>query len=130
MSWFRYDHVRRAAGAEADALLDEFMPNYEAVEQHRMRVAAPAETTFAAACDMDLQHSAVIRAVFRARELILRSKPDETPRPRGLVALTKSRLGRAGRGSGARDRDGRSYPAVVGEPRVSAIGAGGIRCVW
>jgi hypothetical protein len=82
--------VKEVAGPEADSLLDQFMPTYEVVERHRVRVAAPAEITFAAACDMDFQDSAVIRGIFKARELILRSKPDGTPRPRGMVALTKS----------------------------------------
>jgi hypothetical protein len=88
--WLRYGRVKEAAGPEADSLLDQFMPTYEVVERHRVRVAAPAEITFAAACDMDFQESAVIRGIFKARELILRSKPDGTPRPRGMVALTKS----------------------------------------
>jgi hypothetical protein len=89
-TWIRYGRVKRATGPDADPLLDQFMPIYEVVERHRVRVAAPAEITFAAACDMDLQDSAVIRSIFKARELILRSEPDETTRPRSLVALTKT----------------------------------------
>ena len=51
---------------------------------------APADVTFAAACDMDLQQSLIVRTIFRAREVLLGSEPDTTPRPRGLLALTKS----------------------------------------
>jgi len=66
------------------------MPAYEVVERHKVRVAAPAEITFSAACDMDLQDSAIIRGIFKARELILGSKPDDTVRPQGLLAQTKA----------------------------------------
>jgi hypothetical protein len=60
------------------------------VERHRIRVHAPAEITFAAACEADLQESPVVRAIFRAREVILGSEPDTTVRPRGVLAYTKS----------------------------------------
>ena len=66
------------------------MPTYEVVERHHIRVAAPADITFAAACDVDFQQSAVIRAIFKGRELMLGSAPDVTKRPRGLLELTKS----------------------------------------
>ena len=39
---------------------------------------------------MDLQDSAVIRGIFRARELLLGSKPDDRPLPRGLLTQTKA----------------------------------------
>ena len=39
---------------------------------------------------LDLQDSAVIRGIFKARELILGSQPDDTIRPRGLLAQTKA----------------------------------------
>jgi hypothetical protein len=90
-TWIRYGHVKRPENPhEQDALLDRFMPEYEVVERHQTRVAAPPEITFAVACDQDLQDSPGVRAIFKARELLLGSKPDEAERPRGLVALTKS----------------------------------------
>jgi len=61
------------------------MPRYDVVEQHAAFIDAPADTTFAAECDLDLQRSAMIRAIFRARELILGAAHDGSPRPRGLV---------------------------------------------
>jgi len=51
-----------------------------------VRIVAPAEVTFSAACNMNLQHSAVVRAIFKGRELILGSEPEERPCPLGLVA--------------------------------------------
>jgi hypothetical protein len=43
-------------------------------------VAAPA----------DVMQSPIIRAIFKARELVLGSQPDTAEHPRGVVAFTKS----------------------------------------
>ena len=86
ITWCRYGRsAKPASSKEADALLDRFMPAYEVVERHHIRVRAPAEITLAAACDMDLEQSRVVRAIFRTRELILGSKPQEHAPPRGLL---------------------------------------------
>ena len=91
VTWARYGHVKRPSHPEDDyPLLDRFMPSYEVVERHKVRIAAPAEVTFSAACDMALKDSAVIRGIFRARELVLGSKPDDKTLPRGLLAQTKA----------------------------------------
>ena len=89
VAWMRYGHPPRAAPDDADALLDRFMPEYDVVERHHINVAAPAEVTFAALMDMDLEDSRVIRAIFRGRELLLGADADRTPHARGLVALTQ-----------------------------------------
>ncbi len=90
LTWIRYGRPSPAKADEADPLLDQFMPVYEIAERHHIRVAAPADITFAAACDQDMMESPVVRAIFRTRELVLGSETDATPRPRGLLALTKS----------------------------------------
>lgn len=90
VTWFRYGHASQSSHEDEDPLLDRFMPTYEVVERHHIRVAAPAETSFAAACDTNLLSSAVSRAIFRAREVILGSTPDTVERPSGVLALTKS----------------------------------------
>jgi hypothetical protein len=89
-TYWRYGHVRPSVGDEGDALLDRFMPAYDVVERHPQRIAAPAEITFAALCEVDPQQAALVRAMFRGRELILGSKPDSSQRPRGLVAWTQT----------------------------------------
>jgi hypothetical protein len=89
-TWLRYGHVREVTDGDRDPLLDAFMPAYEVVERHRIRVEAPADITFAAACGVDFQQSAVIRAIFKGREVMLGSAPDAIERPRGLLDLTKS----------------------------------------
>ncbi|HUK20304.1 MAG TPA: hypothetical protein VLV45_01965 [Gemmatimonadales bacterium] len=86
-----YGHPAVARAAEADPLLDGFMPQYDIVERHHIRVHAPAEITLAAAANgVNLDESPLIRAVFRLRELMLGSTPDRTARPRGLVSFVQS----------------------------------------
>ncbi len=90
-AWIRYGHRKRSLSAEDnDALLDHFMPIYEAVERHRISVAAPAETTFAAACEQDLSNIAIVRGVFKARELIVGSEPSGRALAGGLLQETKA----------------------------------------
>jgi hypothetical protein len=90
VTWLRYGHSTLAAGDDADALLDHFIPVYDVAERHRVHVAAPADITFAAACDQDLMGVPLVRTIFKAREIVLGSRPDFEPHPRGLLALTKS----------------------------------------
>jgi len=89
-AWIRYGQPRSPGPNEADPLLDRFMPVYDIVERHSIQVGAPADVTFDAACDVDLLQSPIARAIFKAREFILRSKPDETSRPRGVLAFATS----------------------------------------
>ena len=70
---------------EQDALLDRFMPTYEIAERHRIRVKAPADITFAAATDMNLQQSPIVRAIFKGREWIMRSHPAPQPAPGSFI---------------------------------------------
>ena len=86
LSWARYGRAPEAAGEDRDELLDRFIPTYDIVERHHIRVQAPAATTLAAAREQDLMALPAIRAIFRARELALGSKPDDRPQPRGLLA--------------------------------------------
>jgi hypothetical protein len=90
VKWFQYGKPEAMHLESADALLDKFMPSYEVGDRHRIRVSAPAEITLSAAADLDLESNAVVHAIFKGREWILRSKPDTTIRPRGLLAQTKS----------------------------------------
>lgn len=89
LTWWRYGHPASPAGDETDRLLDQFIPAYEVVERHHVRVAAPAEITLAAACEMDLWQSVMIRGIFKGRELILGSHPDNVRRPRTLLAQAR-----------------------------------------
>jgi hypothetical protein len=88
-AWLQYGHPPSPNMDETDRLLDEFIPVYEVVERHHVRVAAPAATSLAAACEMDLAQSAVIRAIFKTRELILGAEPDKERSPRTLLAWAR-----------------------------------------
>jgi len=84
-TWYRYGSPRAGTADDVDPLLDRFMPVYEVVERHNVRVRASAAITLAAACEQDLLASPIIRAVFKARELALGSTPDERAQARALL---------------------------------------------
>ena len=90
LTWSRYGRLRPPRRDEEDRLLDQFMPAYDIVDRHRIRVEAPAAVTLAIAREMELFQLPVVRAVVRGRELILRAGPDDRPRPRGLLAEVQS----------------------------------------
>ena len=81
--WLRYGHVRKRRGPPT--LLDRFMPECEVLEQHQTRVAAPADVTYAAAREMSLSGSALVRAIFRGRELLMHASPTEERSPQSLI---------------------------------------------
>jgi hypothetical protein len=89
-AWLRYGRPRKARGDAADPLLDTVMPSYDVCERHRLAVVAPADVTLAAAKQVELEDSRIIRAIFKARALILRGQSASTPRPTGLVEGMKS----------------------------------------
>lgn len=88
-AWMRYGRVAAATSDEADLFLDRFMREYDIVERHHVRVAAPADVTFAALMDMDLEESTVARAIFKGRELLLGADASTKSPTRGLVAVTR-----------------------------------------
>jgi hypothetical protein len=69
VTWYRYGRVRR--GPAGGGLLDRFMPEFDVRERHQTRVAAPAAVTFAAARELALHRSPLIRGLFRARQLLM-----------------------------------------------------------
>ena len=94
-TWYRYGRTTRPTlerrGRES-SLLDEFMPVYEVAERHEIRVEAPAEHTFAAARDMDVNRSPLVRAIFAVRTLPSRLRghapsPSSTPLLAETLAL-------------------------------------------
>jgi hypothetical protein len=74
-AWLRYGHATGGRAEERDELLDRFIPVYDVVERHHIRVAAPAAVTLAAAKEQDFQQIPAIRAIFKTREMVLRSTP-------------------------------------------------------
>ena len=84
VTWYRYGKVAR--GGPRDPLVDRFMPKYEVREVHQTRVAAPAEVTFGAAYDLDLQRSTIVRALFTGRELLMGGERAQREHGPGLLA--------------------------------------------
>jgi hypothetical protein len=90
-AWTQYGHASEARDPEArDPLLDGFMPIYDIVERHHVRVSAPAAVTLAAARDLDPDGSPIVRAIFRGRELLLGADPAPPPAAGSLLKATLS----------------------------------------
>lgn len=83
-TWFRYGRPA-GKGDDSPTLLDTFLPTYEVRERHATRVAAPVAMTYAAAREMDLMQSPVVRTIFRGRELLMGAAEGEQGDPRPLV---------------------------------------------
>jgi hypothetical protein len=79
-NWIRYG--RPVRNGKPDALLDRFMPAFDVREYHQTAVAAPATITYAAARDMDIFDSRLVRAIFRGREILMNANaPARQPQP-------------------------------------------------
>ena len=89
-AFLRYGRVARGGAEETDEMLDRFMPAYDVVERHHIRISAPAAVTFAAAAEMDLYQSWPIRAIFCARELAMGGAPAKETTPRPFLELTRA----------------------------------------
>lgn len=86
VAWFGYSRIQ--VDRQPDPLVDHFMPTYEISERFETRVAAPAYVTYAAACAFDLQQSAIIRGIFRGREILLHPPTEQRSLPTQLLAQT------------------------------------------
>ena len=91
VTWYRYGRTKPASG-NGD-LLDRFMPNSEVRERHEVRVAAPADVTFAAARELELNRSPLVRAIFRGRELLMGSTGTRGKSPEGTFLQQVLSLG-------------------------------------
>ncbi|HEU4693632.1 MAG TPA: hypothetical protein VFS23_34950, partial [Vicinamibacterales bacterium] len=85
MTWRRYGRPRPPTVNESDGLLDRFMPVYDVVDRHRIRVEAPAAETLHVAQELELSSLPIVRAIFKCRQLLLRARPDDRTRPKGLL---------------------------------------------
>jgi len=91
VAWSRFGHESApAVSGDQDELLDRFMPRYEVAQRHQIRVAASPAETLAAARNVDLLGSPVVRAIIRAREVILGARRTDRPAPQGLLAEMQS----------------------------------------
>jgi hypothetical protein len=89
-AWLRYGHTRQYSGHEKDPLLDLFMPKYDVADRHRIYIAAPAEVALSAAKQLNWEDNLVVRTIFKAREMLLQSKPDAVVRPHDFLENVRS----------------------------------------
>ena len=85
----RYGKGIRAAEPGQSSLLDRFIPLPEVIERHHIDVNAPADVTFAAAKELQVD-SPFARAIFKMRELALGGTPDTRVHLTQLTAAMKS----------------------------------------
>jgi len=90
VAWTHFGSPKRPSLVEADLLLDRFIPDYDVVERHHVTIAAPADRVFAAASEINLSGLFLVRAIVKARELILGAERDTATRPPGLLAYARS----------------------------------------
>ena len=88
-AWARYGRADPRRHPR-DELLDRFLPEPEVDEYHRLKVRAPAAVTFAAAKQMDIQASPVVKGIFwlRAIPSLLQGQPFRPQGSRSIVAET------------------------------------------
>ena len=89
ITWLGYGRGGRGAGdgdgtdsSRVSAMLDRHLPTYEVAENHDTRVNAPAEVTYRAAREVDLQRSGIAQMIFKARELLMGVRDPDTTRYR------------------------------------------------
>lgn len=89
VSWTRYGHD---AGTLSGVGAERFVPDYEVVELFQTRVHAPGPLTFSAAQSTSLNSSALLRGIFRTRELLMGGHVGK-PMPAGGVVDQMRALG-------------------------------------
>jgi len=82
-NWYRFGAHREEG--RTDPLLDRFLPVYDVREYHEIGVEAPAATAYAAARELDIRRSGLVRAIFRGRELLLHARGEREDVSRPLV---------------------------------------------
>ena len=89
ISWYRFGRPTKPIDAERDTLLDRFMPVYQVVDRHHIRVAAPAGVTLAAAREQQLLETPLVRAIFKMRQFAMGATRDARKHPAGLLEVTR-----------------------------------------
>lgn len=88
LTWARYGMAAPRKGP--DELLDRVMPEYEVRMNYRIEVNASPAATFDAIRETDFQRSPIVRALFRAREMLLGAKHADRPMPRAFIDQIES----------------------------------------
>ena len=88
VAYARYGRTRRRKTSEHDALLDQFLPEYDVYERHSIVVNATPDVTLAAARNQDIFDAPLVNAIFKAREWTMGARPDVDHRGQGLLGTT------------------------------------------
>jgi len=86
----RYGKVDHVAEPDTGNLLDRFLPAPEVIERNHIEINAPAAIAFAAAKEMRLLDSMLVRALIKTREVVLGGTPDQRTHPGGLIPQMQS----------------------------------------
>lgn len=80
-TWMQFGRAKRVPPpARAVISMDRYLPSYDVTERHETAVKAPAPVTYAAAREIDMQRSPLVRAIFQSRKILFRSKGEELER--------------------------------------------------
>lgn len=80
-AWMQFGRPKRLPPpARAVISMDRFLPTYDVTERHETAVKAPAPLTYAAAREIDLQRSPLVRAILQSRKIFFRSQGQELER--------------------------------------------------
>jgi hypothetical protein len=89
--WIQFGNVPKTATSKGqDVFLDHFIPAYDIVERHNIRIAAPAAIVFASAFEMNPRSSRAIRAIFETREWVMGSRPESHSEAGGLISQMRA----------------------------------------
>jgi hypothetical protein len=86
----RYGKIHHTAGPDTGNLIDRFVPAPEINEHHQIEINAPAAITFAAAKEMRLLDSVLVRGLIKTREVVLGGSPDRRVHPAALIPQMQS----------------------------------------
>jgi hypothetical protein len=75
--------------SDSDPLLSQFIPEFDVREHRSIRIAAPPEVVLETASRMDLERPWIVRAIIRAREIVLGAKGGRHEH-KGLIEFTQS----------------------------------------
>lgn len=88
-TWWRYGRPTPPRVGDASPL-DAFLPHPEVAERHETEVLAPAAVTFAAARELDIQRSPLVRAIFAVRTLPAQLGGAPARQPESLLSETQA----------------------------------------
>jgi hypothetical protein len=81
----KYGETGTVGTGVKNSLLDWYLPEPEVREHHSIEIEAPADVVLEAAKEMELLEAPMVRAIIRARELVMGGAPDPRPHPTGLL---------------------------------------------